>query len=1271
MADKEIILTEEQKKAINFEHDKPAIVSAAAGSGKTTLLVDRVVRLLSDASLGISADSLAIMTFTRNATRSMREKLNKNLTNKLRELAGSTGDNDKETYDYLKKQIFLLRQASISTIDAFCLRMIKENAEVFDLPLNFTIADNARKAALQSQALKAALEELYSDSFSAAERDALFFTFSFENDDNLGKAVLSVADKLSCIPEPEKWIEDALDVYKDMNSLEANFLGLLDDSLGFCVSRLKHSVAKYADEDVLEGLRGEVADKRAELKGKKNASLDTMEDTVIPGLEKYIEAEEYRAATAEKDFETYKSSRSLKSLSELTANLENNTKNLPDRYPNHGKTYENKKLITKIANEVKDAVDALLKFKIDFDEEQRELGFMRNALETFFKLLNIYRENYRLEKRAAGCLDFSDCAQELYGKLSENRGDNDFRRQLSNRFSCFIVDEFQDCNKIQASIFELLGEGRLFYVGDVKQSIYSFRGADPYIMAELCDNGGSGFKKLPLNTNFRSRRAVVETVNAAFTGLMTPRFGGVDYKDNNALNYGADYPEPKISELYDTEIAFVRSSEQTPEQTNEDDEKNTELARYVAKRIQELVNNEDFLVCDGKDENENYIQRRATYSDFIVLLRAGTHISKYRKALAELKIPSTSKSGSGFFEADEIKMAWNYLKIIDNPLLNEEFLKVLMSPIYRFSAEEAAQIKIGLLGIEEADEKKRRKIAGAYRNRSLYGCVNDCVTQTVRCDNKKINVKRSISPKLKKFVDDLKAFRYHMTSSSLTDLVRKVYEDTDLISIVAAFEDSPRRVGNIRQLQSMAAGFEARGGGGLGDFMRFLERAAENASKGVEEAAQPESGVNAVRIMTFHASKGLEAPVCIMSELQGRMSDDDYTGNLIVSFEHFMAMKHTNIKLRKKSKMLAFRALSNFIRDRELGSELRLLYVAMTRAREKLIMVSSISDKGYNEFDTFIDENKPPEAEELHDVIYENSAPFKCVFQTLMNFAQSYDREFYLKGIACRVSAIDTNKKRKAGEEAADKEGIVENEGSPRETSEKEIAEEEIAALTERINAKYAHAEDTVQQAKYSTTELAREKNAKPPVLARPSFASGGAVSGAEKGNAYHHCMEHFPFDSVNAEMDHNTLLAAVVKVLEEMVKKRKITNDELKLVEAERIAKFFESDLGKRMLKAYASDKDNVKREQPFFAEVNGTEVRLEHKGKIGIQGRIDMYFIEDGEIVVVDYKSDTINNLAKEQSIYEFQVEIYTKVLGKLTGMNVKDMYLYAFLADKEYKI
>lgn len=1263
MAENKIKLSRAQEDAIGFSHEQPAIVSAAAGSGKTTLLVQRVVRLLSDIELDIPADSIAVMTFTRNATKNMREKLNRELTKELDALADFTSDEDRAKYDYLKKQIFLLRQASISTIDAFCLRIIKENAEAFDLQLNFTLADDAKKAAMQSQAMKAALEELYSDTFTDAERDALFFSFSFEDDRKLEEALLSVAEKLSCFPDPEKWMSDTLDAYKDIKSVEENYLKLLDNFLELNVRRAELSAARYGGEAIYGSLFNEVSEKRANTKGK-NAALDDMEQKVLPAIEQYIAFDEKRIGTLESDFRAHKKSASIKGLSELMAHLEENSQNPPELFPRKGNNYEYKKLFNRYSKEIAETVTGLLEYKIDFELEQRELGFMQNALRSFFKLLNIYREYYRLEKRAAGCIDFSDCERELYNKLSENGGDNDFRRQLSQRFRCVIVDEFQDSNNIQAKIFELLGEGRLFYVGDVKQSIYAFRGADPYIMAGLCDNKNSGFTTLPLNTNYRSRKAVIETVNAAFNGLMTPKYGGVEYANGNGLNYGLTLPEPRDKELYNSEIVLIPTPKQ---EADGEDDKDMTLARYAAGRIRELIDNEDFLVADGKDENDNYIFRRAGYSDFIILMRTKTKLECYRKALAELGIPSVAPRGSGFFEADEIILVRNYLKIIDDPLLNEELLKVLMSPIYRFSAEETAQIRMGIIGIEGLDgldEKTRREIAGSYRRRSLYSCVCDCMTQTARRGKEKIKVKRKISPKLERFFGDLKSFRYHMSSSSLVDLVRKVYEDTDLISVVAAFEDSAGRVENIRRLQKLAADFEARGGGCLGDFLRFLDRAAENASKGIEEAARPESGANSVRIMTFHASKGLEAPVCIMSELQGTMRPDDYSGDLLVSYDHFMAMAHTDIKRRKKTKMLAYRALSRFIRERQLGDELRLLYVAMTRAQEKLIMISGISKTSYDKLNELTDSDTIDP--DLHDTVYETASPFKCVFNTLLQYApliESDTKEFTLDNIGCKVTAIDPAAK-------------TENKDQPLKTPAKSedkpaVSEAEIAELSALMNMKYAHPDDTIQQAKFTTTELAHKKSAKPISLTKPIFASGGAISGAEKGNAYHHCMEHFPLFAVNDGMDNKTLVSSVRAALDKMEKERKITADERKIVEAERIAKFFGSELGKRMLRAFGKDPENVKREQSFYAEVNGGEVRQDYNGDISIQGQIDMYFIEDGDIVVVDYKSDTIENLAKEQSSYEFQVEIYTKILGRLTGMNVKEMYLYAFLADTEIKI
>ena len=376
-------------------------------------------------------------------------------------------------------------------------------------------------------------------------------------------------------------------------------------------------------------------------------------------------------------------------------------------------------------------------------------------------------------------------------------------------------------------------------------------------------------------------------------------------------------------------------------------------------------------------------------------------------------------------------------------------------------------------------------------------------------------------------------------------------------------------------------------------------------------------------------------------------------------------MKHTDIKHRRKTRMMTYHALSRFIRERQLGDELRLLYVAMTRAQEKLIMASAVSQSNYDKFNEFI--NKDMIDPELHDAVYEASAPFNCVLNSLLQYAPMIDaetKEFVIDNIGCKITAVGPNAKPQNDD--VEEDGINETDEPNSDVSDDDVAE--ISAL---MKLKYDHIADAEQQAKFTTTELAHKKSAKPISLTKPIFASGGKVSGVEKGNAYHHCMQHFPIGRVNSEMSFEDMVRIIGKAIDEMVESKKLTADERKIVEAERVAKFFTSDLGKRMLRVFSQNPENVKREQSFYAEVNGNEVRQDYNGSISIQGQIDMYFIENGEIVVVDYKSDTIENLAKEQKNYEFQVEIYMKILKKLTGMKVKEMYLYAFLADREMKI
>lgn len=1231
-------LNPDQRRAADYTHERPAVVTAAAGSGKTTLLVERVIRLLSDRELNIKADTLCVMTFTRNATKSLREKLNGALSDRIEELSDKNSEEAFEERAYLNEQIFALRQASISTIDAFCLKMIRENAEAFDLPINFTVADAAKKTALQSQAMKLAMQDMYDTAltgdhaFTAEERETLFYTFDFENDRALENNVMSTAEELSTYADAEGWLNGAETVYESRENLESEYTQSIKDMLSGKVKRARHIAELYENvrRDLIPEIREILGGLEPNSKNRsKIESANKLLNDIVPTILDYIDEDMRRLDIIETGFEPFRDKPSLETLSGFFAAVKTVEENPVSVDPRSGAKTVSRKLFTNAKNAFKETVSDILCYAVDKAAEEEAFPRQRIAVRSFVKLLRIYRGYLAEIKRSSGCVDFSDCELALLEKL---RSDESFRAQLSERFGCIIVDEFQDTNDIQAEIFGLLGGGRLFYVGDVKQSIYAFRGGNPSIMAHLAET--DGFEELPLNINYRSRQAVIDTVNAAFSGLMTPEYGGVDYASGHELRLGADYPEipDEHRAKYSSEIVLLDVKDSA------DDDRDMAQARFVAAKIKALHDDEDFLVkkADGS--------ARCGYSDFAILLRSKSKIPLYRKALEELGISSAAPRGRSFLEAEEISLVINYLKIVDNPLKNEEMLKVLMSPIYRFTAEETAQLRLGTLGIAEGSltEKQARSVAKTCKKYSLYNCLRVCAQPLdlgELTDNETGIAERGINPKLKRFTEDLNAFRYCNSSGSLNDLIRKVYEDTDIISVVAAFEDSAQRVSNVRALQRLASDFAARDGGNLSDFLRFIDRARENSQSGIEEAARPESAGDTVQIMTFHGSKGLEVPVCVMAELQSAMNLSDYSGTLLVNRDKYIALKNVDVKKRLRTKTFAYNSLSRFIRKKQCGEELRLLYVAMTRAREKLIMVGRI-DTGDPDGDKF-DPDIPEE-------IFDKTAPFKWVLGSLLRYApEGAQEDFTLDGIDCRIRRVKADGAAPTAETASEERY--------------DISDEEAEELTALMNERYAYVEETRQQAKFTVTELAHQKSVRPVNLIKPSFASGGKPSGTEKGNAYHHTMQFIPLERLGDCSD-KTVSAAIA----ELVESGRLTEREAEIVEPAHIAEFFRGELGRRMLNSL-----EIRREQPFYAEICGRDVGQDYDGRISVQGQIDLYFVEEDGIVVVDYKSDTVTNLEEERENYAKQVKIYSKILPEFTGKPIKEMFLYAFLADKAFKI
>ncbi len=1188
--------TEEQENAINAALHDPTVVSAAAGTGKTTMLVERVLRIISDYNDPVRADSPVILTFTVNATQNMRDKLSAALAKRIEEL-----ENGNER-DYLIEQSSRLRNACISTINSFCLGIIRDNIEQFDLPVNVTIADETKIASMQMDAIDLAKKDFYTgNNFDENERKLLFYSFDFEDDRALFEKIVSAADKLSSYTDSEKWQDESIGVYDSTETLEKLYMPIYTEFADVHYKRALH-YHQYL-EDLYEEYSAHCESITDNKKREKKLN-------VLNKMSEYIDC----LSNIEKLLEEFLGSPSLDTLEKLTKAAQLGTPSLGREDPQNDikKAFSSYKSYTDII------FDELGKVAVSKAEEEENLSHNRTVISAFVKLLRIYENYFRDIKRAGGYIDFSDCELLLLEKLKK---DEDFRELLSKRFSCVIVDEFQDCNDVQAEIFRLIGNERQFYVGDIKQSIYAFRGGDPEIMAGLC-KGDYDFKELLLTKNFRSRQSVINAVNDAFMGLMTEEYGGVDYGEKTKLVCGANYPDAEDNSIYDAEIYAVNSKELSQPQ-------------FVAQKIQELMNDESFKIT------KNGELCRPNYSDFAILLRNNKKSADYRNALSELGISSVVSSGKNILDSEEVAILVNYLNVIDNPLCDKELLHILMSPLYRLSADEAAKLRLGTLGLpDDLKEEETKDICESLKNYALYECLKFCTTtkddkseytsdikqKAEECERElaKEGKIREINEKALSAERDIERFRRFMSNNSVVDLIRKICVDTDIYSIVCALDESTKRIANLHRFEKTAEDFVSRDGGTLCDFLRFLKRSKENKRGEIEEASVPEDAANSVRIMTFHASKGLEVPVCILAELQTMSNTGDYSGNFLINHDKYFSINFVDRDARYQADTFAHNAIGILNKKRPVGEELRLLYVAMTRAMEKLIMVGKFSKE--EEAPTFLPD------------FYNGIVPFRWIWRNLIK-----------KGYKTTIITDKNN-------EETETENIVLEMAESDELTENE--------LRDKIDKHYRNEAETISRIKYSVTELAHRNETMPFVLTKPKFAAKSKVKGTDVGNAYHHTMEHISLSAIRSSADMN---AAVKEAVSELCKAGKLSEEERMLVDSERIVKFFEGNLGQRMLGSR-----RIERERSFYAEISGSDSDIPEIGETtAIQGQIDMFFEEDDGIVIVDYKSDSKENLIKEKENYSLQVKIYAAVVPKLFGKPVKEIYLYSFSNGEAVKI
>lgn len=1217
--------TPAQKNAIDTR-DCNVLVSAAAGSGKTAVLVERIISMITDPDKNIDIDRLVVVTFTKAAAAQMKDKIRKALDSMLDENPGDVN---------LLRQITLLNNAQITTIDSFCLWIIRNHFPEVNLDPGFRIMDEGEKKLIENDVLEDVLEEFY------AEADEEFFNlvdaFGMGRDDS---GLVSIIDKIYRFSRSNPWIDEWFDecmlVYDDETYDNPAIKELYDS--------IKNALFDYRDK------YNRLVDICSEPAGP--AAYTSALQSDLLGINEMINSQDFGEL-----------GRKIRTFSFEALSRKKDAGADPDI-----KEYVKgqRKLFKDYIGRLNDKI--FLKDDDGIFEDMQGAGIQ---IRTLLKVAKVYAKRVSEVKREKGIIDFNDMEHLALSILVKKEDGKlvytETADKLANRFEEILIDEYQDSNQLQEVILNAVSKTRLsgvnnniYMVGDVKQSIYKFRLACPELFIEKYDTyGETGDNvRIELQKNFRSRENVLECANDVFSHIMNKNFSGIGYDESVRLNAGFPYPEYSDSNYGDeanksTDVILISSE-------NEEEATTRELeADRLAKLIEGIVSS-GVNVYDA-DEN---IYRPAEYRDIVILTRSVTGwADTFSDALMDRGIPAYTDSSTGYFSVREIQVILSMLTIVDNPVQEISLAAAMMSYFGGFTAAELGMVR--KLGREYVDKNVHN---------NLYEHLK-AVAVLAGADKIQETDVKQLSGKCALFLAKLTEYRDKSSVESLYDLCWEMIYDSGYYDYVGTMPAGTQRQANLNVLLERAAGYGKSSYSGLFNFLRYIERLKKFDEDFAEGAASLDNE-NLVRIMSIHKSKGLEFPIVILAGAHKNINFMDATAPVLVDQNLGIAVDYVDLKRRTKTPTIIKGAMARRIVRESIAEEERLLYVAMTRAREKLIITGVVKDA-----DKTLDK-------------YRGSAK-QLEADGMLSFADSENIKNYLDMIM-PVCLMDSDKLKgsfkvmvDAGEdsEAAVPEAVeMENE--------KAVADKELNVHPE-ISMGYPSLDElpeyvptdnatgrmklTVSQLKAMQAEDDSEENAYMDESVKaalkkeaddeqtdseamvelsnsiiPKFISGKEVQLAanERGSAYHRIMECLDYSvSVNLE--------GVKADIERMLETCKMNELQVKSVNPWDIYTFVQSDIGRRV--ANAVNCGSVRREQPFV---------FEYEGQL-IQGIIDLYFEEDGELVIVDYKTDRVNKSAegaqKLVKRYAVQLNYYAKALAQLTGKCVKEKIIYSFALAK----
>lgn len=1277
--------------AMNFTPDQQRVidtrncnilVSAAAGSGKTAVLVERIIQMITDDSHPVDIDRLLIVTFTSAAAAQMRERISKAVAKKLEE------NPEKE---HLQKQASLIHNAQITTIDSFCLFVIRNNFNEIGLDPGFRVADESEIKMLEADVMGRLLEEAHTE---PTER-FLHFVECYStgtSEKKIEDAILRLYHFAMSYPFPEQWLENRLEDYKIQKVEELpdkkwfqGALAYVNTILRECLDRLFQAL------EIANGAGGPI-------QYYENLTAD------IELIKRFQQTTDYDKLH---DLFTYSA------FTRLSAKR------------TEGVDPVLKDTVKAIREEVKKNIADLKKFlfQISVEDTLRDMAFCQEAVEELVSLTQSFKELIDKSKREKNMIDFSDMEHFALQILLKKDEDGKIvpsstALELQDYFAEIMIDEYQDSNEVQELLLKSISgeeKGRFnrFMVGDVKQSIYKFRLARPEIFMEKYASYTTNLPeskrvRIDLSVNFRSRREVTDAANFICSQLMSKKAGNVEYDEKAALYVGASYPEPDEifdRNIYQTELLIAEPdsllSDETVETQNKKYSDKEIEAVLVADRIRELVGS--FPVTDAATGEV----RPAKYSDIVLLFRATTGWDEdFRRILSECGIPVHVTSRTGYFETLEIQGIVNFLRVLDNPLQDIPLFGVLKLPYFNFSEEEITWIRYSvgdLLERQAQAENKPVKKLFLYEQIKLY---YDKIEDFAVSEDTDIAKNNLCAAKIERLLSIIAEYRRRVAYTPIKELLQQLISDTGYEAYVGSLPSGDQRRANLALLLEKAGAFQNTSFYGLFHFIRYLETIQEQEVD-FGEANILDENADVVRIMTIHKSKGLEFPICFVCGLSKQFNQMDIRQGILMDVELGIGVDYIDPTLRLKRKTMRKNIVAQRMKEDSRGEDLRVLYVAFTRAKEKLILTGFVNDfqrkLSNNVYLTMESAKKLP-----YSVIMKSGSYMDMILAALIRHPcmQEALEEGGFDFVRQNLPYIDIPMRLERYREAdklSEKLGNqVRKQGRTMMLEEELLRSGQLAdadmgkRLGERLHYQYPHqylegltVKTTVSELKKASYEEAYAESAQLIMMPKesyvPNFALEEEISeeteqtiharqGIQYGTAVHKIMEllsfseNFHIENMQEEQARKRIYAAIKEERRQWVAEKRVTEEELLCVSASKIMRFFESSLSQRMIAA--RQRKELFKEQPFVLGICANEFRENYPASetVLIQGVIDVFFYEEDGIVLADYKTDKVSSRQELIERYKTQIDYYQKALEQITGKTVKERILYSFCLQEE---